>query len=125
MILPEPDILFLSPCMSRNRSEPFLTPVVDLQPGLHQGQGDGPLHQGADLHDRLSSWHTHVMASCHVTQDLCLSSCFCSPLGTVCATLPRFHYSCRNRHFHPTLFCPKKKLRNYLKSHHFIASSIL
>ena len=63
MIAAVSDILSTTPCISSNRSEPLLTPVVDLQPGLHQGQGDGPLHQGADLHDRLSSWHTHVMAS--------------------------------------------------------------
>ena len=90
MIEPVSDILSPIPFISSYRSEPLLIPVVDFQPGLHQGQGGGPLRQGADLHDTachpctLMSWHLPV------TQDLCPSSCFCTPLGTVFATLPRF-----------------------------------
>ena len=62
MLVSVSDTMSPTPCTSSYRSEPLLPPVVVLQPGLHHGQGDGPLHQGADLHE-LVILYTHVMAS--------------------------------------------------------------
>ena len=126
MIVPVSDILSPTPCISSYRSEPLLTPVVDLQPGLHQGQGDGPLHQGADLHEtayhpgRLMSWHLPV------TQDLCLSNCSFSPLGTGFSALSLLSLQWSGQRLSLDSFLSLEKRRSYLiLFYHFIASHIV